>query len=38
MVTHDTRLVKYCDRVLEMKDGQLKEKSMNKDEKESYSV
>lgn len=25
MVTHDTRLVKYCDRVLVMKDGTLKE-------------
>lgn len=25
MVTHDTRLVKYCDRVLVMKDGSLKE-------------
>lgn len=26
MVTHDTRLIKYCDRVLEMQDGVLTEK------------
>ena len=38
MVTHDTRLVKFCDRILEMKDGTLKEKSVSEDEKESDSV
>lgn len=29
MVTHDTRLVKFCDRILEMKDGKLTEKDIS---------
>ena len=29
MVTHDTRLVKFCDRILEMKDGELTEKDIS---------
>lgn len=29
MVTHDLRLVKYCDRVFTMEDGQLTEKQMS---------
>ena len=27
MVTHDTRLINYCDRILEMEDGKLVEKT-----------
>ncbi len=35
MVTHDTRLTDYCDRVLVMKDGVLEEKEHTKKEAES---
>ena len=38
MVTHDTRLVKFCDRVLEMKDGMLKEKELSEDDAHPDSV
>lgn len=35
MVTHDTRLTDYCDRVFVMKDGVLEEKEHTKEEAES---
>lgn len=38
MVTHDTRLVKFCDRVLEMKDGTLREKELSEDDAHPDSV